>query len=77
MDDVPWWWIVAGWGVRLSGWTVATLAGRLRGSGGYGDAARVLAVLPAGSEVGGTQGDGTTWYVRTPRPLGQGESDAH
>jgi hypothetical protein len=75
MEDVPWWWIAAGWGVRLAGAAVSKLAGRGHG-GDHIDAGRVLAGLPAGSEVGGTRTDGTTWYVRTPGPVGQGEPDA-
>jgi hypothetical protein len=74
MEDVPWWWIAAGWGVRLTGWAVSKLVGRRSGID-HIDAARVLAGLPAGSEVGGTRTDGTTWYVR-PSGLGQGEPDA-
>ena len=77
MEDVPWWWIAAGWGARLTGWAVATLAGRRRGGAhDYAGAAQALGGLPAGSEVGGTRADGTSWYVRTPGPVGQGEPDA-
>lgn len=77
MDDVPWWWIAVGWGMRLGGWAAARLVGRRRPDAGYADAVRALALLPAGGEIGGTQRDGTAWYVRTPGPLGQGEPDVH
>jgi hypothetical protein len=62
-------------GVRLTGSVVAKLTG-CRGGGDIADGARILAGLPAGSEIGGTRADGTTWYVRTPGPVGQGGPDA-
>jgi hypothetical protein len=56
------WLMLVEWGVRIAVGLVPLLAPR-RPAAPHA-AARALQRMPAGSEVGGTLPDGSTWYVR-------------